>query len=155
MDWNQLKEEIYYVDGSLLDIYVLNTTAEDWWRWVELVNANYSVTFSGLDSGQTQDWIDFAVVERMWAKPEEREWSTARIQLRNFTINCLFFWEGDIENDIDPKDFQSIEDHEALLLYLQRVSEALQKPVRLTPENTEEMALIEVNGSDVRITPPQ
>ncbi|RAK70237.1 hypothetical protein [Hymenobacter edaphi] len=154
MDWNQLREEVYYVDGSLRDIYVLNTTAEDWRRWVELVNGSYTVAFSNSVSGRTEDRIDFAVIQQWWATPDEVEWSTVRIHVRNYTINCHFLWDGDIENDIRPRDFQSVEDHEALLLYLQRVSEALQKPVRLTPENTEDVALIEVNGSDVRIAPP-
>ncbi len=43
MDFQKLKDKIYYSDGSLRDIYVHNTTKEDWQIWADFVNKNYNL----------------------------------------------------------------------------------------------------------------
>jgi len=34
MAWENIKQNIYYSDGSLRDIYILNSTRADWKKWV-------------------------------------------------------------------------------------------------------------------------
>jgi hypothetical protein len=45
MNWKRLKEEVYFEDGSLRDIYIFDTSIEDWKKWVDLVNREYRVSF--------------------------------------------------------------------------------------------------------------
>ena len=40
IDWRELKNKIYYLDGSLRDIYIHGTTRDDWQKWVDFVNEN-------------------------------------------------------------------------------------------------------------------
>jgi hypothetical protein len=148
MNWNQLKEEVYYVDGSWRDIYVLSATADDWRRWVELINANYVVEFWNGPAGKRQSQIRYEVIERQWMNPD-LALSSARFRLAGRNVNCRFFAAEEIENDIDPAYFQSPEAHEALLAYLGAVSGALHKPVLLTPEDEPAQPLLAVNGSAI------
>jgi hypothetical protein len=43
MNWPDLKSKIYYSDGSLRDIHVLQTNLSDWQKWVDYVNENYRI----------------------------------------------------------------------------------------------------------------
>lgn len=43
MNWKDLKDKIYYWDGSWRDIYVQESTRDDWENWINLVNANYKI----------------------------------------------------------------------------------------------------------------
>ena len=62
MNWTELKKEIYYCDGSLRDIYVLQTNLEDNEKWTDLINQLYSVKwFNGLTQTEEQK-IDIEVV---------------------------------------------------------------------------------------------
>jgi hypothetical protein len=150
MDWPTLQRTLYEVDGSWRDIYVLHTTEADWQRWVALINARYALEFWNGPADRRETQVDFAVVQRQWMEPEV-EGSTLRIRIRNFTLNCHFFGPEEIENDLNPAEFQTPADHVALLEYLRAVSAALQKPVRLTLENSRELVLLEVNGAEVRL----
>jgi hypothetical protein len=44
MEWKELKEKVYYLDGSLRDIYIHNTTKEDWKIWADFVNEHYRIS---------------------------------------------------------------------------------------------------------------
>ena len=54
-----------------------------------------------------------------------------------------------MENDIDPREFNSIEDHDKLIKYMIDISILLDKIVILTPENERETVLLKVNKNDV------
>jgi len=43
MNWQTIKDKIYYGDGTLRDIYVLNISKEDWAKWIQFVNQNCRV----------------------------------------------------------------------------------------------------------------
>lgn len=45
LSWEELQQHVYARNGSLPDIYVLDTTEDDWRRWAEWVNATYRVLF--------------------------------------------------------------------------------------------------------------
>ncbi|SDL01483.1 hypothetical protein SAMN05421823_104149 [Catalinimonas alkaloidigena] len=54
-------------------------------------------------------------------------------------IKCHFFTDDEIENDVDPREVRSLEDHQRLLDYMIRLSTLLDQPVILTPENTPDL----------------
>ena len=61
----------------------------------------------------------------------------------------IFFIETEIENDIDPKEFNSLADHVKLIQYMSGLSGLLDKQVVLCPENVPDCHLIRVDGDDV------
>lgn len=154
MEWQQLKRKIYHEDGSLRDLYVLHTSEEDWQKWVTLVNTAYRVEFFNGAANAVEKQIDFQLIAACWSDTWSNfDASSATIRIRDIRINCHFFGSDDIENDIQPKEIRSVDDHHAVLAYMQAVSVALGKPIRLTEENSRNAVLIEVSGSVVRIIP--
>lgn len=143
MDWSALKKEIYYRDGSLRDIYVLQTTFEDNEQWVNLVNEQYAIKwFNGLTQQEEQK-INFEVVKG-YLNGGHDLCSSAHVFIDKVQINNHFFIVNKIETDISPNEINSIHDHEKIIKYMVAVSMRLGKPVVLTPENEQEKILIRV-----------
>ena len=130
MNWTELKKEIYYCDGSLRDIYVLQTNLEDNEKWTDLINQL-----------------------RGYLKGEHDLCSSAHVYIDKIQINNHFFIDNEIENDISPKEINSIEDHEKILKYMKEISVLLDKPVILTPENEQEKILIRVTNDQIDYLP--
>jgi len=141
MHWQELKDKIYFEDGSLRDIYVLNTTKTDWKKWVALVNEKYIVEFYDAKTDSTSDKIDLKIVEKYW-ESNDRETIQAKIKLNSIIVMCHFFDDSEIENDIDPSDFKSQVDHANFVGYLDDIAAVLRKEVYVTVENTQSSILI-------------
>jgi|688.fasta_scaffold483029_1 hypothetical protein len=147
-DWRTLKNKIYFEDGSLRDIYVFGTDIHDWRKWADLMNEKYKVEFYDAKTELTKDKIDFGTVEECWTQ-KDREWITATIKLGAVNIRCHFFIDSEIENDIDPRELKSLDDHSNVLKYLRDISVTLDKDVFVTTENTEDDKLISVRKNEV------
>ncbi len=148
MNWQALKDNIYYLDGSLRDIYILNTTKEDWKIWTDFVNRNYKTSFHNYETETTKDNIDFSTMLDYW-NGERDSSGMATVYVDNIIVNAYFFDHQEIENDITPKEFNSIDDHERLIKYMTGVSKALNKRVVLTPENSKEIVLLSVDKGEI------
>ena len=57
MDWEKLKDEIYNCDGSWRDIYVKETTSEDWNSWVTMVNERYRINWHNGKTNTDAAWF--------------------------------------------------------------------------------------------------
>jgi hypothetical protein len=147
-DWRTLKNKIYFEDGSLRDIYVFGTDIHDWRKWADLMNEKYKVEFYDAKTELTKDKIDFGTVEECWTQ-KDSEWITATIKLGTVNIRCHFFIDSEIENDIDPRELKSLDDHSNVLKYLRDISVTLDKDVFVTTENTEDDKLISVRKNEV------
>jgi len=66
INWEILRKKIYYIDGSLRDIYVKNTSMEDWEKWIDLLNASYKLEFYNGQSGLIESQIDKNIVFDYW-----------------------------------------------------------------------------------------
>jgi hypothetical protein len=153
MDWTTLKRQIYFKDGALRDVYVLDATAGEWEKWVDLVNKNYSVEFWDAKTGLTTDKINFTAVKEYWDSNGHREVISATIKLASINVKCHFFDESEIENDIDPSEINSQEDHDKFIGYLRDISVSLDKDVIVTDENTKGSVLARVTGGKFILTP--
>ena len=152
MNWTELKEKIYYCDGSLRDIYVLHTNLEDNKKWTNLANELYTVKwFNGLTQTSEQK-INLEVIEE-YLKGQHDLCSSVSIYIDKIQINNHFFTDNEIENDISPEDINSIEDHEKIIEYMTDISILLDKPVILTPENEQETILICVTKNEIEYLP--
>ena len=150
MTWNDLKNTIYNWDGSLLDIYIQNTTSQDWETWVSIVNKKFKINWYNGVTDQDCNSIDFSVIKQFWSGKTDLT-STAVVHVGNTTVKAHFFTQEEIENDIDPREFKSIEDHNNLIDYLKELSKKLNKEVIVTPEDYSQLILIKVNGNKVEI----
>jgi len=149
MDWNTLKEQVYFEDGSLRDIYVLDTSLEDWRKWTELVNGKYKVRFFNGNTDQEMETIDFEMVQAYWTGQVEAG-NNVIVNVGAFEVNCHFFGPDELENDIHPESFQSMDDHDQLMEYLATVSVHLNKKVLLTAENCITSVAIEAEKGQIR-----
>jgi hypothetical protein len=142
-NWKSIKEDLYYEDGSLRDIYILNTSKEDWKIWIDLVNEQFEVDFFNGRTQKSGNNIDIEEVFRFWDFPDEFA-NSATINLGKVIVKCHFFIESEIENDIDPREVKEEADHYAIMDYLLTIKEAIKKKVILTPEMAEEIILLEI-----------
>lgn len=148
MSWAFLKENVYFWDGSWRDIYIQNINSSDWAKYIEFVNQKYPIKWYNEKTELEHSKIDFEPIRRFWEGDREL-CSTAKIFLDDLQVNCHFFDKSEIENDIDPREFNTMEHHDKLMKYLTEVSNLLKKPVIITPENFAEIVLIRIDGNEV------
>ena len=152
MIWEKIKTDIYYSDGSLRDIYVLDTTIEDWKKWIGFINENYQVKFKYFDNQgnkKIESKINFDKVSKYWNNYENS--ISAEFLVGEVLLKCYFFSIDEIENDFFPEEVKTIEQHNLIIEYLKSISKILNKEVILTPENYSEgfRKLITINVFDV------
>lgn len=151
MNWNLLKDKIYLWDGGWLDIYVHSTSANDWKIWTNYVNQNFKIDWYNGKAKRNESKIDFSVIQEYWSGNHDL-CSSAKIFIDdNIQVNAHFFDDSEIENDIDPREFKSIDDHNKLIQFLKGLSLEFEKEVTVTPENSPEIVLIKVKGESVEI----
>lgn len=127
LDWPK-HEADFERDGSLRDIYVLDTTADDWRAMVAMILAgNYAATLSHHDEAGSRP----AVAEDVFVGPGQ--WHMT-LRVGGVPLFCNFFTPDEIELSLDPKDVTA-ETLPALLAFLVDLGEATGKRAELTPEN--------------------
>jgi len=149
MNWEKIKQDIYYLDGSLRDIFAGNTTKDNWLQWADYVNKSYVLEWYNGKTETVVDKIDFSIVLEYWNGNTDL-CSTAKIFIGNIQINAHFFDDEEFENDISPKEFDNIQDHNLLVKYMIDLSKLFDKPIHLTPENEHDVTLFEVRAGDVK-----
>jgi hypothetical protein len=150
MEWEKLKDKVYYWDGAWLDIYVKNTSPEDWKIWIDYVNSTYDISFNNGKADKKEDKISFDAVNAYWAGTTDLM-SDAVIKVGAVNIKCHFFEDTEIENDLDPGEVVSMEEHNQLVKYIADISNLLQKPVFITPENIHDIIHISADKGEVKL----
>lgn len=138
MDWQEAKS-VFVRDGSLRELYVLDTTIEDWRRLFDFVRGStYGFRFR-----HGGDW------QPMPRSPDgffagQSEWTTLlSIDVAGVIVNAHFFETNQIELDLVPNEVQTAERAAALFAFMRGLGRSLSKPVRLTPESCRDYVLIE------------
>jgi hypothetical protein len=142
MNWQQLRDKLYYLDGSLRDIYVPCTTRYDWILWANYVNSKYKTSFYTYETEIREEKINADQVFQIWDGRHDNL-SEASIFIDNILVKNYFFTDEAIENDVTPSQINSIDDHCKLIEYMSNISKILNKKVILTPENSPEIELVE------------
>lgn len=131
---------IFESDGTLRDIYVQNTSLNDWGKLIDLLNAEYDLNyFSENKINKTE------VYKYLEDETGEVEMKTLSINLENIKINCHFFLIEEIEFDIAPSQIKSKLEFEKILSFMTKISSTLKKKITLTGENHINFPLIEIN----------
>lgn len=133
--WEDLKKHLYTTGGSLPDIFVLDASRADWKRWTDLVNGKYRVLFRD-ENEHEHEKIDYTALAKYWDSNYKGELPFASVFVGNIRINCFFNCDDVINNDIDPREITSLEDHLLLMEYLTGIAKLLSKQVVLVEEGT-------------------
>lgn len=156
MTWENIKQNVYYSDGSLRDIYVLDSTKADWEKWINYINENYEVKFIYYnEEGKevSNNKIHFQKVVEYWENTLDSTLN-AEFLINRVVFKCYFFSDTEIENDIWPNDVSDLEQHNSIVEYMMTISKLLGKEIFMTPENyneSSEYKLVVVNNEDVLI----
>lgn len=143
MNWEQIKNKVYFNDGSLRDIYVLDTNESYWTQWIDVVNQKYAVKFFDRRDESFINQIEIEKVIEVWEKINE-DGVYAEILIDEIMLRCYFNDKNIIENDFSPVDIRNIKDHNCLMDYLRNISWGLHKHVIVTKEMKENDVLIDV-----------
>ena len=126
--------DLWLRDGSLRDVYLSNTSQEDWNAFLALAT-QYPSEY--LFDGEVKDMPNLVAIF------ENREGThLLRITVGAAQINCHFFTHEEIELDIDPRQVKSQETHTAILGFVEAVADATGKLARITPENSPELPIL-------------
>lgn len=136
--WSRCKSEFDW-DGSLRDIYVLDTSSKDWAVLLaEIPLWGYKV--SGDSEGKTCPIpVSFDEVRKI----TEVASLVLSINLVGILVNTHFYHDAFIEFDIDPREINSQDDLDKLLEFIQRIGRNLGRRVILTPENDIETPILD------------
>ena len=146
MKWNEYKSAFTW-DGSWRDLYILNTTLTDWQQLIDFLRASsYTLRFDHEE--------DEPLPEHIAGLFGGEILHLLSINLGGPILNCHFFTEEEIEFDLDPREFKSRQEGERLLAFMKGVGDRLGKAIRLTPENTQNIALVEYDPSRGRFSKP-
>jgi len=129
MRYSDLVDE-FEVDGSLRDIYVLNTSVLDWSRLLNLTPGLSRFAYFR-DGEEAPLPTDASLIF------EDADHShLLRFSLGGPTVNTHFFVEDEIEFDLDPSEITSQPDLDLVLKFFLSIGRKIERDVRITPENS-------------------
>ena len=141
MDWDACKAA-FYVDGSLRDIYVHNTTAADWGKFLKYTSTLKTSYFRNGEPDQLP-----VQASKIFQEIQNSSLLLV-VKLGNVNLNCHFFTEDDIELDIDPKEVTSQREFDAVVGVIVGIGKSLDMDVVLTDENSSEIKMARVQCCD-------
>lgn len=135
MNWSECKK-VFHADGSLRDIYVLNTNLNDWERLFDAFSQFETTLYC---DGEPTPMIEFpaAIFER---RNEHNHF--LKVLVNGVSLHCHFFTVDEIVIDVDPMEIKSQRELDAVLDVMGAIGGALSKPVILTEEATHDFVWI-------------
>ena len=125
----------------------METDKSDWRKWIDYVNQNYTIQWYNGKTANEESQINYDVINEYWNGNGDL-CVIAKIFIDKIQINCHFFSDLEIENDIDPREFNSIDDHNKLMKYIEDLASILNKDVILTPENEQDIIVMLVSNNN-------
>jgi hypothetical protein len=114
-------------DGSWNDIYVKNTTADDWNAFFSLISSNWKHRY-------TREGEPDKLPEEWFAEMPLGSHSLD-INLDAITVTCVHFDREEIELFIDPREIKSEKEFSTLLEFMSTISRKLRKDIYMGAEN--------------------
>lgn len=130
MTWHTYQSKFEW-DGSLRDIYVLNTDIRDWQILIDMIReSRLEVLFvSGDVIEDLPEDISF-----IFKLPHDISYDL-NVHLGRTILRTHFFVENEIEIDLDPREVRDQADFDRLISFMRNMAEYLNKDVVLAPEN--------------------
>ncbi|MES9685386.1 hypothetical protein ABWK22_21295 [Gottfriedia acidiceleris] len=99
---NEVLDKVFFVDGSLRDIYVLDVTLEDWQKLIDWLRLSDWVIEFYIDGQKNTNKI--TNVSKIFEEKKKKSVLMA-INIKSVLINCHFFVEDELEFDINPNNY--------------------------------------------------
>jgi hypothetical protein len=142
--WEDFEAE-FYRDGSLRDIYVLDTQLQDWCAAANFIARRYRFEFTG----GWQEAIFPRDIGQLFPTGPERQLTALSLDVSGVRVNCHFFTADEIEFDLDPAEVSDPSRLDGLFAFMKGLASAVGKDVLLTPENMREIAIFRCHpGAD-------
>jgi hypothetical protein len=135
--WQSVKDRFAW-DGSWRDVYVLDTTRADWEKFVDFIA--HSSCGARVRMGASD--IDVKLPEKFPDYAEDEQRPMLSFDVAGVSCNCHFFWDKDIEFDIDPRELRGDQQYEDFMSFLGQIRDLLRKDVLVTEENTPENVIV-------------
>ena len=129
---------LWEADGSLRDVYLLQTSLADWEAFLALAS-----TYQCDHSFHGEPCPVPAAEEIFGALGGSNH--LLSISLGGVTANCHFFAEGEIELDIEPREVRGPEEHSRVMRFVEQLSSATGKPALIAPENGADIPFLSFN----------
>ena len=135
--WETVKQE-FEPDGSLRDIYVLNTDLHDWEKTLAFLKSSGNELEFSIDDAPAPIPENVASIFNL----NEIEHSLLQVDLGAVILHCHFFSENEIEFDLDPSSISDELSFNHLLAFVKSLGETLGKAVIVTPESYQKAAFL-------------
>lgn len=137
---------IFYLDGSLRDIYVLDTDKYYWNKFLNHLKSsqlNFKLLVDGIEVNDINLNIDDIL------KISDEKSVLLIIDLDGVKIHCYFFCIEEIELDINPREVVNSNTANLVFEFMRNISIKLDKEVFIAPENMSDYRLITIypNGT--------
>jgi len=137
--------KIFFIDGSLRDIYVFNVSLNDWQSFLE--SSHWNITL--YKDGDKAELRQLGIVELFKVKKYHQ--ILLQIEFKGVQINCFLPSEDEMEFDIKPGEIKTPLKANLVIEFMMLLSKTIGKEIILTEENTPESALIIVNNDKTLI----
>ncbi len=145
MKWENYAADFDW-DGSWRDIYVLETSIDDWQTMFDFLHSSqYEFQY------QRYEPEPLPSITEVFSKKYEHK-GDLYVVVGDVTLNCHFFVPEQIEFDLDPCEVKGEEQAEALLDFMRQLGRALNKEVILTPESFEENPIFKFSPVTQEVT---
>ena len=135
MRYSDLSDE-FEVDGSLRDIYVLNTSVTDWNRVLSMTPNLGAFTYFR-DGEEATLPTDANLIFQ-----DADHAHLLRISLGGPIIYTHFFVEDEIEFDLDPNEITSQSDLDLVLNFCASIGRGIGRDIRITAENSSDVVYL-------------
>ena len=124
--WNDIKH-IFVYDGDFNDIWVPDTSWDDWVKAIDFLNQSYSISF-----GETMDkmtsQIDKKYISNVFADPN-LGLPFCHIQIDYIYITMYFHEVDNISFDLNPQHINGLKDFYTIKNFMLDIAKLLQKKV--------------------------
>lgn len=127
-------------DGSLRDIYILESSLTDWKYFLSSLKAELKEI--GFRINEEEINVDDLNLDDHFSGNHEWMLPTLRVVKDNVQLNCHFFTDIEMEFDFDPKEITGIGKMNVILEFMKRLSHSVGKDSILTPENAREYPIL-------------
>lgn len=136
-------EKVFFVDGSLRDIYIQEINLEDWQKLLNWTLLSYWDVELYID-GKEESLEKYKVSDLF----EEKKHRSVILSLsyEGILLNCHFSSEYEVEFNVDPKQIKSLSEANTVVEFMKKLSGIFHKEVFLTIENSPEYPLIKVKS---------
>ncbi|XRG80772.1 hypothetical protein V5E38_10910 [Rossellomorea sp. GAMAL-10_SWC] len=143
---NEVLDNVFFGDGSLRDIYILDANINDWQKLIDwLCLSDWAIEFYIDGQKNTNKIIN---VSKIFEEKKNKS-VLMSIDINSVLVNCHFFVEDEIEFDINPKEIIGLNEASYVFEFMIKLSNIIGKEIILTEENLPENPLVTVktNGT--------